>query len=293
MKYGPLIFLAAFFALSASWSTFVLAPQLQIGRDQQTNAVYTAEPYPPGRPGLARLGQEVYRANGCAYCHSQQVRQTGVECDLVLADLGTNPVAVAEALVNARVGVEKASPPALAAGLPKTVKPGLTIDAATIAAGALKSAGAKAEVSIVPLGPDIKWGWGLRRTVAQDFLFDDVVLLGSQRVGPDLANIGLRRPDENWQLLHLYAPKLAVKDSSMPAYRFLFEKRKIGQRPSPDALQFPKEAPTPEGFEIVPRPEARALAAYLLSLRANAPLVEAPMSAPPAPANAATNTLPK
>ena len=28
-------------------------------------------------PGLAREGLLVYRANGCAYCHSQQMRQSG------------------------------------------------------------------------------------------------------------------------------------------------------------------------------------------------------------------------
>ena len=37
MNYGPLLFLAAFFALAGSWSGFVLAPQFQIGRLQQTN----------------------------------------------------------------------------------------------------------------------------------------------------------------------------------------------------------------------------------------------------------------
>ena len=39
MNYGPLVFLAAFFALASSWCGFVLTPQLQIGRLQQTNTV--------------------------------------------------------------------------------------------------------------------------------------------------------------------------------------------------------------------------------------------------------------
>ena len=43
MKYGPLVFLAAFFALSASWCGFVMSPQIQIGRTQQTNPVMSAE----------------------------------------------------------------------------------------------------------------------------------------------------------------------------------------------------------------------------------------------------------
>ena len=39
MNYGPLLFLAAFFALAGSWSGYVLAPQVQIGRLQQTNTL--------------------------------------------------------------------------------------------------------------------------------------------------------------------------------------------------------------------------------------------------------------
>jgi cbb3-type cytochrome oxidase cytochrome c subunit len=297
MKYGPLVFLAAFFALAASWSSFILAPQVQLGGAQQTNTVGFAEAYPISRPGLARQGLEVYRANGCAYCHSQQVGQTGVECHLILKDIGTNPIATAQALMNARVGVSKISPPALAAGLPKVVgSHQLTMDVASGAAKALKAVGAKASVEVVPLGPDIARGWGNRRTVSLDFLLDDTVMPGSLRVGPDLANIGMRRADPNWQLRHLYDPRSEVEGSPMPAYRFLFEERQLkpGQAPSPDALQFEKgkKSAPPAGVEIVPRPEAKALVAYLVSLHANAPLFETPMAgaAPPAETNApATN----
>ena len=35
MNSGPMIFLAAFFALALSWLGFVLAPQLQLGNQQQ------------------------------------------------------------------------------------------------------------------------------------------------------------------------------------------------------------------------------------------------------------------
>jgi cytochrome c oxidase cbb3-type subunit 2 len=67
--------------------------------------------------------------------------------------------------------------------------------------------------------------------------------------------------------------------------------RRIGWQPSPDALQLPGEFAPPPGFEIVPKPEARALVAYLSSLRTDAVLFEAPMTAPSAPAAAtATNT---
>jgi hypothetical protein len=58
----------------------------------------------------------------------------------------------------------------------------------------------------------------------------------------------------------------------------LFEVRKIRREPSPDALKLPPEFAPPAEYEVVPKPEARELAAYLLSLRANVPLYSAPIS---------------
>jgi len=76
----------------------------------------------------------------------------------------------------------------------------------------------------------------------------------------------------------------------MPPYRFLFEKRPVGRHPSPDALKLTGALAPAAGFEIVPTEKALALAAYLQSLRSDAPLFEAPFSAPSAPpASAATN----
>jgi cytochrome c oxidase cbb3-type subunit 2 len=104
------------------------------------------------------------------------------------------------------------------------------------------------------------------------------VQLGSLRAGPDLANIGVRAPDLNWQLQHLYAPRSQVKDSTMPAFRFLFTVRKIGAQPAPDALVLKPEFAPADGFEVVPTAEARQLSAYLASLKNNAPLYEAPFT---------------
>jgi hypothetical protein len=78
----------------------------------------------------------------------------------------------------------------------------------------------------------------------------------------------------------------------MPPYRFLFEKRKVGRRPSPEALALPSELAPGAGYEIVPRPAAKALAAYLISLRADAPLFDAPMSVPAPPAPPASTNAP-
>jgi cbb3-type cytochrome oxidase cytochrome c subunit len=287
MRFGPLVFLAAFFALSVSWCGLVLTPQIQLGRSvQETNSVAKDDLYPQERPGLARQGLQVYRANGCAYCHSQQVQQNGTLVDVVLTDAGKDSNALANA-VNRSLHTDF-NAVGLVAGLPKPVLRETNMEEATSLTAVIKNAGGKSEMHLIPTGTDIERGWGKRRTVAQDFVYDSPVMPGSQRVGPDLANVGLRLADVNWQLMHLYAPGSQVKNSPMPRYQFLFEKRKIGSVPSPDALQLPKEFAPAEGYEIVPKRDAMALAAYLISLHADTPLYEAPLT-PPHPKPAATN----
>jgi cbb3-type cytochrome oxidase cytochrome c subunit len=285
VRFGPLVFLAAFLGLSASWYGMVLTPQVQLGRAvQETNSVVKTDLYPAGRPGVAREGLEVYRANGCAYCHSQQVEQKGTLVDVILKDAGKTPVTVASTLNEAHLG--NFSGPSVGAGLPKPILQNATMERASVLAKALKTAGAVAELRLVATGTDIERGWGMRRTVAQDFIADATVMPGSLRVGPDLANVGARRPDLNWQLAHLYNPAAVTENSPMPSYRFLFEQKKIGKQRSADALQLEGKFAPAEGYEIVPKPEAKALAAYLISLRSDTPLYEAPLTPPPV---AATN----
>jgi len=292
MNYGPLLFLAAFFALATSWFGFVLTPQAQIGQLQPANMLGAPTLYPQARPGLARQGLEVYRANGCADCHTQQVRQSGTVCDVVLSDTGTNLPAVITALLKVKPGLSEPAARQCLSALPQAVLQGLKPPEADAAVKVLNGAGAKAAVSIVPVGPDLARGWGKRRNVARDFIFDYPLALGSQRIGPDLANLSARQPDAGWHLRHLYAPRLEVKGSAMPPYRFLFEKRKIERRPSPDAMVLPRDLAPPPGYEIVPKPEAGALVAYLLSLRADAPLFEAPLTVAPVPGAAGATNAP-
>lgn len=299
VKSGALIFLGTLCALALSWFGLVLLPHVQIGSqtpaksdqlaslESRTNWLArqrglpekpggSGAIYPSPRPGLAQLGVEIYRANGCAYCHTREVRQTGTTFDVMLLEAGTNGVGVLDAIQKLAAKSAGDNAAQLLAGLPKPIFKDVEKSFADSAQTILSKLGAKAEVIVVLLGADIARGWGVRQTVAQDYLFDNPVLLGSQRVGPDLANAGARR-DENWNLLHLYNPRREVKKSTMPPFRFLFEQRKIRGTPSPDALKLDS---IPAGFEIVPKTEAKALVAYLASLRADAPLFETPMSAP-------------
>src|SRR5262249_3714895 len=152
-----------------------------------------------GRPGLARQGLDVYRAEGCAYCHSQQVEQQGTLVDVVLTDAGKNSNAVVKVLEDEKLGTYTA--PGLAAKLPMPVQRNLSMEKASALVNLLKKAGANSEMHLVPIGTDIERGWGTRRTVAEDFISDSTVMPGSQRVGPDLANVGARLPDVNWHLM--------------------------------------------------------------------------------------------
>ncbi|MEO7299823.1 MAG: cbb3-type cytochrome c oxidase subunit II [Verrucomicrobiota bacterium] len=210
MNFGPLIFLGIFFTMSLSWLGLVLGPQLQLGKQTPEPNEKTGQLYPQARSGMAAQGAQIYRANGCFYCHRQQVAP------------------------------EK-------------------------------------------FASDIARGWGSRRTVAADYLFDSPVMVGSQRIGPDLANVGLRRPDAQWHFLHLYNPQTTMpagKKSDMPSYAFLFEERKIGRARSRDALKLPANFAPKPGYEIVPTPAAQQLVAYLKSLHSETPLPEVPSLTP-------------
>jgi cytochrome c oxidase cbb3-type subunit 2 len=259
MKNGLTVFFAAFIALGASWTGFVLGPALQLGHQKQTTILNSTDPYPIQRTGDATLGLQVYRANGCATCHTEQIQQDGVACTVVLTGAGKNPDAVSNLLTTLKLD-------------------GLTEGQAASVADKITAAGGKSETHIYATGGDVARGWGIRHSVAADYLYDYPVQLGSLRVGPDLAAIGVRQPDANWQLAHLYAPQSKMPGSCMPAFKFLFEVRKINGTPSPDALALSGQFAPADGYEIVPKPEARELVAYLLSLRADVPLYEAPFT---------------
>jgi cytochrome c oxidase cbb3-type subunit 2 len=90
-----------------------------------------------------------------------------------------------------------------------------------------------------------------------------------------------------WHHRHLYNPRSVNGDSVMPAYRFLYQKRRISGEPSPDSLNFAGDADeNPEaGWEIVPSYDAKCLVAYLMSRDQSHELKEAKspvIAAPPA-----------
>lgn len=162
----------------------------------------SAAPTPGSRPltALEQRGLEVYLSEGCAYCHTQQVRP-------------------------------------------------LTQD--TTRYGRASVAGDYAR-----LAPS-----GTFRPTPR--------VLGTERTGPDLTNIAARQPSAVWHYLHLYQPRAVVPGSIMPSFPWLFEVR---DRASAGDSAVAVPAPHgPKGGVVVPTETARALVAYLLSLR-SAPL---------------------
>lgn len=189
------IFVGFVLTFLSAWIGLVLIPVWGLGNFEQTADEKTGELIPPAFTALEKRGRDVYIANGCVYCHSQQVHS------------------------------ERAR-------------------------------------------TDISRGWGQRRTIARDYMMHDIAQLGTMRTGPDLANIGVRNPSENWQLLHLYDPQITSPGSIMPPFRFLFDtKAVIEGAPSSDAISLPEEMAPPEGFEVVPSDDVLALVAYLQSLK--------------------------
>jgi cytochrome c oxidase cbb3-type subunit 2 len=82
MNHGPLLFLGVLGCVVASWLGLVVGPHFQFGNQELVVIEETGANYPSARDGLALQGAEVYRANGCNYCHTQQVRGASEGADI-------------------------------------------------------------------------------------------------------------------------------------------------------------------------------------------------------------------
>src|ERR1700730_16119860 len=310
--FVPLV-LGIFGTFTFSWVGLILIPNLQIGHlDPQMDEEGT-DIYPMPQSGMVERGRHIYAANGCVYCHSEQLR-----AEYAAADLDRER----------------------------------------------------------EWGPQPRPKWGQRRAAPRDYIFSRPVLLGKERMGPDLSNIGKAAPAEGenaapaaspgtspapsgnpagssaptgsaakaapaaaspapsaslppkpanspaastsplaaaspsppaaasnptgspagvepksgepppysaaWHHRHLYSPRSFSIDSDMPAYRFLYEKRPVAGEPSAEALKLTGRDAPPAGWEIVPTYDAQCVVAYLMSLDQSHPLKEVKSAAPPA-----------
>ena len=108
------------------------------------------------------------------------------------------------------------------------------------------------EDGVMKTGADIKRGWGARRNVSRDYLYDRPTMLGTMRTGPDLANVGTRY-SAAWQHTHLFNPRAVNSWSIMPSFAFLFTREKVvGGRKSDHALKLGREWTVDPGYRWRP-----------------------------------------
>jgi cbb3-type cytochrome oxidase cytochrome c subunit len=300
MKNGPLIFLGGLIAMISCWCVLVVAPVVGLGALSANVDNTTGQTYPLDRPGAAKQGAEIYRSLGCAECHTRHATQSSLWFGARITELNTNKPDVVAALVKIGPGwTAKEASDLLGGDLPIQVLENVGEFAAKRAEELLKAAGCKAELTVHNNGVDLGRGWGLRQSVARDYLHDDHVLIGARRIGPDLANLGIRSPEAHvgamnlfapetnavarleerrqWHLRRLYRPDSTLEGARCPSYKFLFEESDAPVSGPHSALDLPEKFAPAAGRVVVPRPEAEQLVAWLLAQRADVSLPEAPV----------------
>lgn len=279
-------------------------------------------------------GAHVYAANGCVYCHSQQVRADYIADDIErkwgnrrsaprdyiferpvflgkmrmgqdLADIGARAPAPEEspspagAASPAAQGAAVSSPPAEApakAGPPST-QPGSPSAAAQGAAvssppssptsspgTAAAASPAASPASAAPPNASPPPGQPTGVASPSPGQMANATPGGSSPAAPSAQTPGAPWPIQTaglppmysaaWHHVHLYAPRSINPDSNMPAYRFLYEKRRIAGERSVEALQLSGSDAPPQGWEVVPTYDAKCVVAYLMGLNQSHPLKE-------------------
>jgi cytochrome c oxidase cbb3-type subunit 2 len=116
--------------------------------------------------------------------------------------------------------------------------------------------------------------WGSRPGVAADyadihrtdFWRNTATLMGTERTVPDLTDVGNRQPSIDWNLVHLYNPRIVVKESVMPAYPWMFTVKKEPAK-SDVVVNVPPAYLNRKEGKVVATKDALYLVAYLQSLQ--------------------------
>lgn len=329
MKGIAPLFLGIFGTFAFSWAGLTMIPNIQIGHldpqmDEEGN-----DAYPAPKSGMADRGRQVYAANGCVYCHSQQVRPDYAGADMErkwgkrrsaprdylferpamlgkmrmgpdLANIGGRapaddetapPPGATQSTTGTQPPPAPAPAPAVATTAPATAgpapgAPGAAPAGANASVNTPGSASAQvpattapapgAAVASLPPGPGAAAS-PAAATAAQT---------ADGGVGPTTTAVSDEplQYSAGWHHRHLYNPRSINFDSTMPSYRFLYEKRRIGAQPAADAVKLSGPGAPEAGWEIVPTYDAQALVAYLTSLDQSHALNEVKSAAPLAPA---------
>ena len=127
------------------------------------------------------------------------------------------------------------------------------------------------QVRRVEAGFDVDRGWGKRPSAPRDYVLQEHVLLGNSRIGPDLANLGLRGYTDQWLHQHLFEPQTLFPSSLCPPSPFLY--KEIND-PTPSDLEITSQDNTNDIRHIRPLVRANRLIAYLQSLKQDYELPE-------------------
>ena len=104
MNKSPWIFLGVIATLSLSWWGMVYGPAAQLGA--QAPEMANGQPSAPTPlSGLAQQGEQVYRANGCYYCHTRAANGGEFGYLLQINELGPN-----RALTEEIIGADRMTP---------------------------------------------------------------------------------------------------------------------------------------------------------------------------------------
>jgi cbb3-type cytochrome oxidase cytochrome c subunit len=310
MKSGPLVFLGGLIAMTACWCALVVAPVLGLGSLTPHVDGNTATVYPVDRSGTAKQGAEVYRALGCGECHTRHTTQDTLKFGASLTKVNSNRAVVVQALLKIRTDWDaKMASDRLGDEQPIQVLENVSAFSAERAVELLKRTDSKAELTVHNSGDDLRRGWGERHSVSRDYIYDSRVLLGSRRIGPDLANIGSRSPEmhvskwafasnetnlverleerKKWHLRRLYNPTIYGSNARCPSYQFLFTEAVNPQPETRHMVELPENFSPAGAGAVIAKPAALVLVDWLLSQKADVSLPEAPTSkqAPGKPAN--------
>jgi cbb3-type cytochrome oxidase cytochrome c subunit len=300
MKGLAPLFLGIFGTFAFSWVGLTVIPNWQIGHLNPQSDEEGTDIYPMPQSGMVQRGAHVYAANGCIYCHSEQVRAdyAGADIERKWGDrrsaprdyIFERPVFLGKARmgqdlanIGARAPKEEESPSptggaspapqgaavspgavasAKAASPPPAASPSPASSPATAPPG---SPAPKAPTSPAPASPATAAVAGTSPAAAAS----------PPSAGPPWPEQTAGLPpmySAAWHHVHLYSPRSINLDSNMPSYRFLYQTRRISDARSSDALQLTGSDAPPEGWEIVPNYDAKCLVAYMMALNQSHPL---------------------
>jgi len=313
MKGLAPLFLGIFGTFAFSWVGLTVIPNWQIGSLNPQSDEEGTEIYPRPQSGMFERGGHVYAANGCVYCHSQQVRADYIAADIERGwgnrrsaprdyiferpvFLGKMRMGQDLANIGARAPAPEESPaPAGAAASPAPAQ------AASPSSGTPPAIAPAASPGTSPASagsPNASPPPGQRTGVASPSpgQMANTTPGGSSPAAPSAQTPSAPWPIQTaglppmysaaWHHVHLYAPRSINPDSNMPAYRFLYEKRRIAGERSAEALQLSSSDAPPAGWEVVPTYDAKCVVAYLIGLNQSHPLKEVrSVGGAPAPAS--------